>query len=161
MNAKKMMMKRSTIAKTFAIVAVSTLALCIAPTAQADDKGCSNATLQGTYAYTSTGTITSPPDLAGPIAEVGAETFDGKGGTAATATLSSDGTILQLTITGTYLVNPDCTGTMTLQVVSPFQATIDVFFVVDNGGDEFQGMETDSGFVITRVARRLYPGRTI
>jgi hypothetical protein len=99
--------------------------------------------------------------LAGPVAEVGAQTFDGKGGTAATATLSSDGTILQLAITGTYTVNPDCTGTFTLQVVSPFQATIDVFFVIDNGGDEFQAMETNPGFVITRIGRRLFPGRDI
>jgi|HubBroStandDraft_1064217.scaffolds.fasta_scaffold117180_2 hypothetical protein len=155
-------MKRSTVTKTFAMSAVITaLALCISPTAKAQNKGCSNATLQGTFAYTSTGTITSPPDLAGPVAEVGAQTFDGKGGTAATATLSSDGTILQLAITGTYTVNPDCTGTFTLQVVSPFQATIDVFFVIDNGGDEFQAMETNPGFVITRIGRRLFPGRDI
>jgi hypothetical protein len=151
----------NTIAKTFAMAAVTALALSIATTAKADDKGCSNATLQGTFAYTSTGSITSPPDLAGPIAEVGAETFDGKGTTAATATLSSNGTILQLAITGTYTVNSDCTGTMELQVVSPFQATVDVYFVIDNAGDEFQGMETNTGFVITRVARRLFPGRSI
>jgi hypothetical protein len=161
MNEKETIMKRSTIARTFAIAVAAALALGIAPTAKAQNKGCSNTTLLGTFAYTSTGTITSPPDLAGPIAEVGTETFDGNGGTAATATLSSNGTILQLVITGTYIVNPDCTGTMTLQVVSPFQTTVDVFFVIDNAGDEFQGMETNSGFVITRVARRLYPGRAI
>ncbi len=162
MNAKEIIMKRSTIAKTFTMIAITALALAISPAAKAQvNKGCSNATLQGTFAYTSTGTITSPPELAGPIAEVGAQTFDGNGGTAATATLSSSGTILQLAITGTYKVNPDCTGTFTLQVVSPFQATIDVFFVIDNGGDEFQAMETDAGFVITRVGRRLFPGRAI
>jgi hypothetical protein len=154
-------MKQSTIAKTFTIAAVAALALGFAPKAKATDKGCSNATLQGTYAYTSTGSITNPPDLAGPIAEVGAQTFDGNGSTAATATLSSAGTIFPLVITGTYTVNQDCTGTFTLQVVSPFQTTVNVSFVIDNGGDEFQAMETNPGFVITRIGRRLYPGRTI
>ncbi|MBV9768870.1 MAG: hypothetical protein JOZ32_04805 [Bryobacterales bacterium] len=156
MNTKEMIMNRSTIAKNFAIAAVTVLVLGIAPTAKADNKGCSNATLRGTYAYTSTGTITSPPDLAGPVAEVGTQTFDGKGSTTATATLND--TPQPLMITGTYTVNSDCTGTFTLQVVSPFQATIDVFFVLDNGGDEFQAIETNPGFVITRIGRRLFPG---
>ena len=61
MNAKQMIMKRSTIAKTFTIAAVTALALGLAPTAKADDKGCSNATLKGTFAYTASGFITSPP----------------------------------------------------------------------------------------------------
>ena len=109
-------MKRSTVAKTFTMAAVIALALGMSATAKADDKGCSNATLRGTYAYTSTGSITTPPDLAGPIAEVGTQTFDGKGATTASATLSSNGTILQLAITGTYTVNPDCTATATINV---------------------------------------------
>ena len=115
MNAKEMIMKRSTIAKTFTIAAVTALALGIAPTAKADDKGCSNATLKGTFAYTASGFITAPPAMAGPFAGVGTQTFDGNGGTTATATLSQNGNILPVTITGTYTVNPDCTGTFTIQ----------------------------------------------
>jgi hypothetical protein len=133
----------------------------MASTANAQNKGCSNATLTGTYAYTSTGTITSPPALAGPVAEVGMQIFDGNGSTKAAPMLSSGGTIMQLVISGTYTVNADCTGTMTLQVLSPFQATINVSFVINNAGDEFQAMETNDGFVITRFAKRLYPGRSI
>ena len=108
-------MKRSTIAKTFTIAAVTALALGIAPTAKADDKGCSNATLKGTFAYKATGFITAPPALAGPFAGVGTQTFDGNGATTATATSSQNGNILPVTVTGTYTVNPDCTGTYTLQ----------------------------------------------
>ena len=48
MNAKDRIVKRNTAAKTFAIAAVTALALGIAPTAKADNKGCSNATLKGT-----------------------------------------------------------------------------------------------------------------
>ena len=41
----------------------------------------------------------------GPFAEVGRQTFDGKGNTDATATLSTNGNIVQVTIAGTYTVN--------------------------------------------------------
>jgi hypothetical protein len=81
-------MKRSTVTKTFTLAAATALALAISPTAKADNKGCSNATLRGTFAYTSTGTITSPPSIAGPVAEVGTQTFDGNGNTTATAWLA-------------------------------------------------------------------------
>jgi len=153
-------MKCITVAKSFTLTAVAALTLSFSPTAKADDKGCSNASLQGTYGYTSIGTITAPPDIAGPVAEVGTQTFDGRGNTTATATLSSNGTLFPLTITGTYTVNPDCTGTFTLQV-APFGITVDVLFVIDDGWNEFRAIETDAGFVITRVGRKLYPGRAI
>jgi hypothetical protein len=151
-----MIMKRNTIAKTFAIAAVIALALGIAPTAKADNKGCSNLTLKGTFAYTSTGFITAPPAFAGPFAEAGTQIFDGRGGTTAAVTLSQNGNILPVTITGTYTVNPDCTGTFTLQV-SPIDVTVHVFFVIDDSGNGFQAIETDPGLVITRIARRQFP----
>jgi hypothetical protein len=153
-------MKRNTIAKTFTMAAAATLALAISPTAKADDKGCSNATLRGTFAYTSTGFITAPPAFAGPFAETGTQTFDGNGGTTAAVTLSQNGNILAVTVTGAYKVNPDCTGTMTLQV-SPIAVTVDVLFVIDDGGNGFQAIETDPGLVITRIGRRLFPGKAI
>jgi len=149
-------MKRSTTAKSFTIAALTVLALAIAPAAKARDKACSNATLRGAFAYTSTGSIASPPDFAGPFAEVGTQSFDGKGATTAAATLSQNGNILQVTITGTYTVSPDCTGTMTLQV-APIGVTVDVLFAIDDGGNGFQAIETDPGLVITRIARRQFP----
>jgi hypothetical protein len=153
-------MKRNPIAKTFTMAAAAALALAISPTAKADDKGCSNATLRGTFAYTSTGFITAPPAFAGPFAETGTQTFDGNGGTTAAVTLSQNGNILAVTVTGAYKVNPDCTGTMTLQV-SPIAVTVDVLFVIDDGGNGFQAIETDPGLVITRIGRRLFPGKAI
>jgi hypothetical protein len=63
---------------------------------------CSNATLKGTFAFTSSGLITSPAALAGPFADVGTQTFDGTGTTTATAT-ASNGAIIPLTVTGTYV----------------------------------------------------------
>ncbi len=147
----------------FLVAAVTALALGISPTADAADKGCSNASLRGTFAYTSTGFITAASaGPVGPLAEVGTQTFDGNGKTTATATLTANGTIFQLTITGTYTVNPDCTGTFSLQATFPPASGIgtvpvDVFFVLDNTNTEFQAMETDPGLVITRIGRLQFP----
>ena len=156
-------MKSSTIAKTFTIAAVAALTLCMAPAANANDKGCSTANLQGTFAYTSTGSIAAPPELAGPFVEVGTQTFDGKGATTATASSSQNGNISPLSVVGTYTVNADCTGTMTLQVSFPGFPVfpVHVYFVIANGWTEFQAIETDPGLVITRLGRKLYPGRNI
>jgi hypothetical protein len=156
MNAKEMIMKPSTIAKTFAIAAVTALALGLAPAAKADDKGCSNATLIGTFGFTSSGFITAPPAVAGPFAGVGTQAFDGNGTTTATATQSQNGNIRQVTITGTYTVNPDCTGTLTL-LASPGGFTSHFYFVIDDTGNELLAICTDPGVVLTRVERRQFP----
>jgi hypothetical protein len=142
-------------AKNIAITATAALALSIAPGAQAADKGCSDASLTGTFAYTTTGSILAPPALAGPFASVGTQTFDGIGGTTAAAAVSQNGNIISVTITGTYRVNPDCTGTMTLQI-SPIALTTHVFFVIDQNNGEFQAIQTDSGIVVTGIARRQF-----
>ena len=47
-------MKRSTIANTFAIAAVTVVAIAVAPTAKAEDKGCTNASLEGTFSHIGT-----------------------------------------------------------------------------------------------------------
>lgn len=145
-----------TIAKTLAIALGSAFALGIVPMAQAADRGCSNASLTGTFAYTTTGFITAPPSLAGPFASVGTQTFDGKGATTAGAMVSQNGNIVPVTIAGTYTVNPDCTGTFTLQV-SPVGITTHVFFVIDDSATAFRAIQTDPGVVVTGAARRQFP----
>jgi hypothetical protein len=153
---KEIIMKRSTIAFT----AITAFALAMTPGAKAEDKGCTNHILQGTFAYTATGSAVAPPQIAGAAAEVGQQTFDGRGGTTITATLSSNGNLVQFNnITGTYTVNPDCTGTFAVQVAPNF--TLHVYFVIDSDGNGFQAIETEPGLIITRVGRRLFPGRTI
>lgn len=122
-------------------------------------KECSIATLQGSFGYTSTGTLLDsfvPPPFAGPFAEVGRQTFDGKGKTEATATISSNGNIQQqATIQGTYTVNADCTGSMTLYVVQ-FQSTVHADFVIDRDGAEIRAIGTDSGVIESRVYRKQF-----
>jgi hypothetical protein len=150
MNAKEKIMKRATIANTFALAAVTALALGIAPMAKADNnKGCSNATLKGTFAHLATGFVTAPPAMAGPLTGVGTDTFDGNGGVTSTATVSINGNIVPLSATGTYKVNPDCTGT--------YSAGTNLAIVISNSGDEIQAICTEAGIVLTHTFRRQFP----
>jgi hypothetical protein len=161
---------KCSIAKTFAMAAVAALALVTAPTAKAQfvNKGCSNATLIGTFAYTTTGFIVAAPipALVGPSAEVGMQHFDGNGGVTFTFNSSQNGNIGPGTATGTYTVNSDCTGTfteVTPMFTSHYSFVIDNVstFVIDGGGVEFRAICQDTGVVVTRVGRGLYPGRDI
>jgi hypothetical protein len=156
MKAKQMIMKRATVAKTFAIAAAAALALGLAPTAKAHNKGCSNITLKGTFADSASGFSTSPPAMAGPLGGVITETFDGKGAITAAGTLSLNGNIVPVTSKGTYSVNPDCTGTYTVQT-SPLGITAHYFFVILDNGNEFKWICTDPGVVLGGVARKQFP----
>src|SRR5260370_41522009 len=149
-------MKRTTTANTFAIAFATVVSLGIAPQAQGDDKGCSNDHLTGTIGISATGSIVAPPPIAGPFANVGTQTFDGKGGTTGTATVSQNGNILKVTITGTYTVNPDCTGSITLNLSSqnpPLSLKTHAFFVIDDSGAEVRAIQTDPGAVPTVIGR--------
>lgn len=148
-------MKRMATVVVFTIV----LVLGIAHKARAgEDEACSTATLHGSFGYTSTGILLPsfvPAPYAGPFAEVGRQTFDGRGNTDATAFTSSNGNPQAVTITGTYTVNPDCTGTMTLYVL-PFMSTVQADFVIDNEGAEIRYIDTDSGVVESRVYHKQF-----
>jgi hypothetical protein len=150
MNTKETIMKRSTTAKNFAIAAVTALALGVAPMAKADNKGCSNATIKGTFAHTASGFEIAPPSIAGPLAGAGTDTFDGKGSVTGTAMLSINGNIVPVTATGTYTVNPDCTGTYKIPGTT-------LFFVIADSGNEIHAICIDPGVVLNHTFRRQYP----
>src|SRR3954464_5632844 len=76
---KETTMTRSTIARTFTIGAVATLALGLAPTAKAQRKECSVATLEGSFVRRDTGFVMAAPATGGPTAGVFLVTFDGNG----------------------------------------------------------------------------------
>jgi hypothetical protein len=85
--------------------------------ARADDFGCSNATLQGDYAFSVLSLL--PQNV---VAGIG--TFDGKGGFTQIDypgdRLRTDGTLAFRTgQTGSYLVNPDCTGSQEIDLNVP------------------------------------------
>jgi hypothetical protein len=142
------------------VVLAAVFVVGMAPKAQAGEvKECSNATLRGSFGYTSTGTLLPsfvPPPFVGPFAEVGRQTFDGNGNTNATGTLSANGNIFsKVTFEGTYTVNPDCTGSMTL---SSSLGVSHADFVIDDDGTELRLIFTDSGVVESRVYSKQFRG---
>ena len=150
-------MTRTIASTTLVIVFAIVVVLGILPEAQAGEhRECSTASLQGSFGFTSTGTLLAvPPPSAGPFAEIGRQTFDGQGNTDATATLSANGNIKRVTVVGTYVVNPDCTGSMTL-LVSPFGSTVNLDFVIDDDGAEVRAIVTGAGSIESRVYRKQF-----
>jgi len=120
---------------------------------------CSNASLQGGFGFTTVGTLLAlPAPFAGPFAEIGRQAFDGNGNTDGTATLSANGNIVRVTVQGTYVVNPDCTGSMTLFVL-PFASTFSLDFVIDDDGAELRAIVTETGSVESRIYKKQFsPG---
>ena len=144
--------------KAFATVVLSALVALGIPLSVQAQPNCSNATLNGSFGYTNTGTILAGPD-AGPFGGVGRQTFDGKGNTEATATVSVNGTISHATIRGTYVVNSNCTGSMTLVVSAGGETfTNHVDLVIVRGGTEIRAINADPGIFLTTVAKKQSRG---
>lgn len=61
-----------------------------------------------------------------------------------------------MTAEGTYAVNPDCTGSMTLYIL-PFGTTANFDFVVDDHLAELRAIAADEGVVETRGYRKQFP----
>ena len=97
-------MKR-TIASTLALFVL----VAFVPGAHAGDAACSIARAAGAYAVSDAGTIVG----LGPVAIVSRATFDAAGGISGKSTLSENGNVSRRTLSGSYTVNHDCTGTTT------------------------------------------------
>jgi hypothetical protein len=114
---------------------------------------CSVATLHGTYQFAQTGTQTTGSPK-GPFSYAGQSTFDGKGHVInAVFSGSSDGQVFgPLTGTGTYTVNPDCTGT---EVDTPASGPKEHYadYTAPNGS-RYSYVELDAGIVSAGTAYR-------
>jgi hypothetical protein len=135
--------------KLFASCALVVITFALAPQVlNAADAQCplGNATLHGTYVVSGTGTIVG----IGLIAAVGEHTWDGRGNTSASNTISVNGTILKgVRVTGTYTVNPDCTASLVESDGSHYD------FVVAPDGNTATWIKTDAGAVVTGTEVRL------
>jgi hypothetical protein len=131
------------------LVGGSILALRLAsmPKVQAQ-VSCTNASFQGAFGYTFTG-LTGVNAL--PFAAVGRLVADGQGSVSGVETDSSNGEIFQRTYTGTYKVNPDCTGSEVTN--DNFGTTVKCDFVIVAGGKEIQVIETDTNTVVVGCLR--------
>jgi hypothetical protein len=158
-------MKHNIARTTLMIALVALFFLNTAATAQAKrtDHGCSNATVAGKWAFTSTGFLIG----IGPVAATAISTFDGKGNISGSQTRSVNGDVADETFTGTYTLNSDCTGTDIVQVYQSGQLvrTTTLQVVVDENGQHARAIfskvelpdHTILPAVITVDVMRLFP----
>jgi hypothetical protein len=135
--------------KHLVVFALAAITLAAAPQSlKAADSLCPrlNATKHGTYGMSGTGTIVG----LGLIAVSGVITYDGNGNVSVTATASVNGTIYRgSTSTGTYTVNPDCTGSFIQSNGSHYD------FWVTPDGSMSTWIQSDTGTVVTGSEHRL------
>jgi len=137
------------------------LGLLLAATSLWGQDFCSNATLRGDYGFTVSGTRPSAPG--GPIetiAGVALTNFDGNGNL--TQTDNIHGSLSGFPTpdragTGTYSVNADCTGTMTLINTGAPPLTLRIV-VVDNGNEVRTVVVAPLAVMVTSNGRRVRTG---
>ena len=131
-----------------------TLALAASSAVTAHASDCTTLTIRGSYAFTVHGQILTPngPVLIDGIART---TFDGNGNLTQVDAVAGNGIIplVWRPGTGTYTVNPNCTGTMTL--VNQDQAPLHLVILISQSGRVIHTVVEDPGFAITADADRL------
>lgn len=113
---------------------------------------CRLATISGNYGYHDSG---SGP--AGEFTDVGVLEFNGAGKVTVVDTGHQGDTTPELTGTGSYMLNANCTGTMKVTYRETGGASVsrtNAFVVVSNAG-EIDLMSTTPNIVATQVAKRV------
>jgi hypothetical protein len=103
---------------------------------------CNLATIQGVYASRLSGVRVQPDGTTAEVANISRYVRDGQGNYSATTVENTAGTVAHLATTGTYTVNPDCTGTQ--QGVGATGAVTHYELVIANGGQAVELLRTDA-----------------
>ncbi len=118
----------------------------------------STASLSGGYSFADSGETLGPASI--KFAEVGVITFDGAGGFKGNATMNDGGAICTATVTGTYSINPDGSGsatvTQTPDAVSTARGcttiTFPIALALSGGGAQVQFVETSGTEIASGLA---------
>ena len=106
-------------------------------------EGCTNHSLRGAYGFATDGQAFGASGEFAEIAAAGRIVFDGHGNLAGRETESLNGAVTEPTFSGTYSVQPDCTGTTTIHS----DLTTNLRFMLVEGGQEVNVIDTDPGVV--------------
>jgi hypothetical protein len=154
------------VTKILGTISLAVLFIGLVPTARAQDESvCSSASVAGKWGFTTNGTVVG----IGPRSSLGIFTLDEAGNLRnGKATSSLNGSVTDETFSGTYSVNPDCTGKLAIQIFDLsgnkiLSATLDLVF--DNNAREMRALFTSAvvpngpalATVITVQARKINP----
>jgi hypothetical protein len=131
------------------------LVLAASFTVTAHASACSNATIKGTYASTIRGQILLPNGASVLLTGVAMTTYDGLGNFTQVDAVADNGNLQPgwRPGSGTYSVNPDCTGTQT--VVIPGLSDLHLQFVVAQSGNTIRSVVVDPGIATTAEGERV------
>jgi len=143
-------------------IALSAICLVAAVSAGAGHaaEGCTTATLHDSYGFQLSGVFipsaaeteaTAPDDTRIEIAATGRMIFDGRGQVSAAYTESFGGTIIPGGGTGSYSVQPDCTGSLSL---TENGRTTPLGFTIVERGEKVMLLVTEPGGVALGTASR-------
>jgi hypothetical protein len=120
---------------------------------------CTNAGIKGGFGLAARGTVLAGPPFTGPLILVGELVLgispSGDGVISGHMAGSQDGTILTFTeepLTGSYSVNANCTGKLTIRPKGEPQ--LNFTFVIVDSGKEMLALETDADTVVTATLQR-------
>lgn len=155
-NIRKSVLRRTTQGAVAAgLIAIAAAGVPRSVTAQ-DDRACRNATLRGDYGFIVSGTRAVGPGTTEMFVGTGLQSYDGNGGFIQVDSANGQltGVVRDRQASGTYDVNPDCTGTATLFFPGvPFP--IESAFVIVGRGDEVKSVVmSPPSNLVTAVARR-------
>lgn len=122
----------------------------------ANASSCSNGTIKGTYAFTIHGTLFLPSGSTLIIDGIDKVTFDGNGNFTQVDAVAMNGHLDApgwRPGTGTYSVNPDCTGTQS--IVVPGLPDLHLQFIVAQSGNTIHQVVIDPGFATTAEGERV------
>ncbi len=131
------------------------LTLAASPALTAHALACDDATIQGRYAFTLHGTIFLPNGGTLLIDGISLTTFDGRGNVKQVDAVADNGNLTPgwRPGTGSYSVNPDCTGTAT--IVVPGMPDLHLQMIVAQGGNTIHQVVIDPGIATTAEGERL------
>jgi len=140
--------------QSLALLTLATVAIASAQPRVGGLLNCALSTISGGYGYAISGYLTASGGIA--FADYGTLVADGSGSLAGNSTESTGGSVAARTISGSYQVNGNCTGSSTLRDSLGNILTLS-FTVVDNG-NVIQFIEIDNGTAISGSAQRLASG---
>jgi len=131
------------------------LALVASSTLMSHASTCSNSTIRGSYAFTIHGQVFLPNGSTLLIDGLAKTTFDGNGNLTQLDAIAVNGNVAPgwAANTGTYSVNPDCTGTFT--VTNGNQPPVHLQMIVAQSGNTIHNMVIDPGVATTAEAERV------
>jgi len=132
-----------------------TVVLAASSTLTAHASNCSNVTLKGTYANSIHGQIFLPDGTTLLVAGVAMATYDGEGNSTGVDAVGVNGNIVPgwRAGSGTYTVNPDCTGTST--GVNPGMPDLHIQFIVSPSGNTLHFVVLNPGFATAGDSERI------